>query len=490
MLTFSRLLSTISCAVAVSAAVSNIVPPASKGTWFNPAAAVDLSGTTTDSDSIANTAAIVDQKSGATGEPDQPIPDTAITAVDGQLTAAGSSDPSTRRSLPGNTFVSRSPSDYETVFTGTGVGPTDRDASIEGTAYLTFTLVNNATYNINDCLAFCDSVEQCVFANLYYEHNNDGLDFHQTSNLKCAVYADTHTAAEKTNFGGQQLEALPAGLTFIQDSSGFSSKTLVDPATPDGYELVFGPTNGANNAPGYMGFAFLDRYDVDACAQQCNTRGADGQGGACQYFNIWRAVVNGNPTTYTCSMYFLVADESSAVNTGQGDLKVTFSRGYKRKNFVIDGGFESFNECDDFCFDTQSANWIGTSPAGGSLDATIFFFQPFSHNGNAVALLGSATGADSLAGTLTVAKPLATVAGKQYQITFFQASSFAPPAQEAPAFVDVVWNGVIQTTIHPGFANFEIFQVTVTAKGNDILAFHGGAAPAWSFIDDVTVFQL
>lgn len=89
-----------------------------------------------------------------------------------------------------------------------------------------------------------------MFANLYYEHNNDGLDFHQTSNLKCAVYADTHTAAEKTNFGGQQLEALPAGLTFIQDSSGFSSKTLVDPATPDGYELVFGPTNGANNAPG------------------------------------------------------------------------------------------------------------------------------------------------------------------------------------------------------------------------------------------------
>lgn len=138
------------------------MPPASKGTWYNPAAAVDLSGTTTDSDSIANTAAIVDQKSGATGDPDQPIPDTAVTAVDGQLTAAGSSDSSsTRRSFTGNPIVSRSPSDYETVFTGSGTGPSDRDASIEGTAYLTFTLVNNATYNINDCLAFCDGVEQC-----------------------------------------------------------------------------------------------------------------------------------------------------------------------------------------------------------------------------------------------------------------------------------------------------------------------------------------
>jgi hypothetical protein len=51
-----------------------------------------------------------------------------------------------------------------------------------------------------------------------------------------------------------------------------------------------------------MGFAFLDRFDVDACAQQCNTRGADAQGGECQFFNIWRALVNGIPTTYTCAM--------------------------------------------------------------------------------------------------------------------------------------------------------------------------------------------
>jgi len=492
MLTFSRLITSVSLAVAASAAVTNIVPPALKGAWFDPTKNIDLGSTVTDSDTIANTATIVDQKTGATGEPDQPIPETAVTAVDGTITAAGSlntNSTSSRRSLSSG-FARRSPSNYDTVFTGTGTGPTDRDGSIEGTAYLTFTTVNNATYNINDCLAFCDGIEQCVFVNLYYEFNNPGLDA-GSSNLKCAAYADTHTAAEKTNRGGQQLAPLPAGLTFIQQSSGFSSKTLVDPTTPEGYELVFGPTNGANNAPGYMGFAFLDRYDVDACAQQCNTRGADGQGGACQYFNIWRAVVNGNPTTYTCSMYFLVADESSAVNTGQGDLKVTFSRGYKRKNLVIDGGFEGFTECDDFCFDTKSPNWIGTSPAGGTLDATIFFFEPFAHNGNAVALLGSATGADSLAGTLTPAKPLATTPGKNYQINFFQASSFSPPDQEAAAFIDVLWNGQIVTTIRPGFANFGLFQVgPVVAKGNDVLAFHGGAAPAWSFIDDVTVFEI
>lgn len=188
--------------------------------------------------------------------------------------------------------------------------------------------------------------------------------------------------------------------------------------------------------------------------------------------------------------YFIPADASTAVNTGQGNLQVTFSRGYKRTNLVIDGGFEDFNECDEFCFDTQDANWIGTSPPGGTDDATIFFFQAFAHTGNAVALLGSANANDALAGTLTPAKPLATLPGMQYSIGFFQASSFAPPAQEQPAFIDVQWNGVTIQTIRPGFSNYEFFQVTVTAKGNDVLSFHGGAAPAWSFIDDVTVFEL
>ncbi|KAF8175126.1 hypothetical protein BJ912DRAFT_38754 [Pholiota molesta] len=486
MLTFSRFLSTVSLAVAASALVTNIVPPASKGTWNDPSNALDLTGTETDSDAIASTANIVDQKSGAAGDvdPNPPVPPVTVTAVDGTLT----NTTVTRRSTPATGLFRRDASEYELVFSGSGTGPTDRDASIEGTAYLTFTLVPNSTYNVNACLDFCSSVETCVFANVYYELNNPGLE-EQTSNLKCAVYADTHSAAEKLNFGGQQLAPLPAGLTYIQDSSGYSSKTLVDPAAPDGYELVFGPLNGANNAPGYMGFAFLDRYDVDACAQQCNTRGADGQGGACQFFNIWRAVVNGNPTTYTCSMYFIVADASTAVNTGQGDLQVTFSRGYKRKNFVIDGGFEGFTECDDFCFDTSYANWIGTSPAGGTLDATIFFFQPYAHSGNAVSLLGSATAEDALAGTLTPAQPLATVAGKTYSINFFHASAFSGPSLEANAFVDVRWNGATVATIRPGFENYAFFQFTVTAVGGDVLAFHGGAAPAWSFIDDVSVFQ-
>jgi hypothetical protein len=88
-----------------------------------------------------------------------------------------------------------------------------------------------------------------VFVNLFFEHNNPHLDA-GPSNLICAAFADVHTAAEKTNFGGQQLAALPAGKTFIQNSSGFSLTSLVDPVTPEGYELIFGPINAATNAQG------------------------------------------------------------------------------------------------------------------------------------------------------------------------------------------------------------------------------------------------
>ncbi len=187
--------------------------------------------------------------------------------------------------------------------------------------------------------------------------------------------------------------------------------------------------------------------------------------------------------------YFIPADASTAVNTGQGDLQVTCSRGYKRINLVIDGGFEDFDECTDFCFDTGDATWTGTSAAGGVYDATIFLYAPFAHSGSAVALLGSANGTDALSGTLTPAAPLATSAGKTYIIGFFQASAFSPPAEEEPAFIDVQWNGATVQTIRPGFSNWESFQVQVTAIGNDVLSFHGGAAPAWTFIDDVTVFE-
>ena len=51
-----------------------------------------------------------------------------------------------------------------------------------------------------------------------------------------------------------------------------------------------------------MGFVLLDRYDPHKCAQECNKRGIDRLGGACKYFNIWRALLKGKPQSYTCAM--------------------------------------------------------------------------------------------------------------------------------------------------------------------------------------------
>jgi hypothetical protein len=189
--------------------------------------------------------------------------------------------------------------------------------------------------------------------------------------------------------------------------------------------------------------------------------------------------------------YYIIADESTAVNTGQGDLEVTFSRGYKRKNYVIDGGFEGYNpSCNFFCFTSSYANWIGTSSVNGILDATIFSFHPYARSGHGVGLLGSANGSDSLPGTLTPAQPLQTVAGENYAITFWQASAFSGFKAEASAFIDILWNGDVVSTIKPGYSNYEFYSVDVIGTGNDVLAFHGGDAPAWTFIDDIAVYLI
>ncbi|KAJ4487605.1 hypothetical protein J3R30DRAFT_3654104 [Lentinula aciculospora] len=490
MLSLSRLF--IFAGLAVSLAeCSGLVAPAYQGVPATVNDPPDFNGTSTDASSIDSTAHQVNQKAGAPPDapPNQPVSNTTLTALDGDLVNA--TIPVSRRGLSDSASQShlmrRNNSNYELVFWGTGTGPDDRDASIEGTAYLTYTVVSNATYDIDDCLAQCDSVSGCVFVNLYYEFWNPLLDFvfSQHSNLKCALYGDVHSAAEKTNFGGQALYPSPGPLDLIQQSSGWAAKSLVDPPTPPGYSKTFGPTNGANNAPGYMGFAFIDKYDVQACADLCNTRGADPVGGACEYFNIWRATVDGIPTTYTCSMYYIPSDNSTAVNFGQGDL-------LKRDNLIIDGGFEGYS-CGTsgeapFCFTPGYSAWQGTSPPNGNLDASIFDYPPYAHTGDSVALLGSAYGSDNLPGTLAPTVPIVTQPGQSYTLQFFHSSFYSGEEAEAPATLEIIWNGESVDTIHPGFSQWAGHQYVVTAQGNDLLQFVGGAAPAYVFIDDVSLF--
>ena len=129
--------------------------------------AVDLSGTTTDESTIADTISAVEQKVSTPpdAEPDHPSADTVVSAVDGNLTGAdlvnvttiaddgSASDSVSRRSVSRDSF--------HEVFAGTGTGNDDRDCAIEGTAYLTYKLVSNSTYNVDDCLDYCAGVDGC-----------------------------------------------------------------------------------------------------------------------------------------------------------------------------------------------------------------------------------------------------------------------------------------------------------------------------------------
>ncbi|KAJ7725893.1 hypothetical protein B0H14DRAFT_3169619 [Mycena olivaceomarginata] len=479
-----------------------IVPPGHQGLPHQTP--TDVDHPKPDNAAIVETAlGQVDQKIAppVDAPPNAAVAPTLVTAVDGTVTnstiaetvtnstGADASSASTRRrrhhqkarafgsharnrAIVGDGAAKRETGKFEKVFDGL---PADQhDASIQG---------NRLPHG---CLDWCSTVKGCVFVNVYYEFNNYLLDFvfGEKSNLKCAAYGDFHTAVEKINFGGQASypqdgnETVP--LTYITQSSGWrlDQDEVLAPETPDGYELVFGPTGGANNAPGYMGFSFLDKYDVDACALLCNGRGVDSNGGGCAYFNIWRAVVDGIPTTYTCSMYYLAADESTAVNYGQGSLVVTLSRGYARKSALIDGGFEGYNRVRQ----VLSHPTVWPTPRSSSNPT-------YAHTGHGAALLGAAFTDDAEAGKLTPAQPLQTDKGANYVVQCFVWSGFASPGVEAAAKVDILWNGERVGGSSGYTEEYTFVQAPVVATGSDTLAFVGGAAPAWTFIDDCKVYK-
>ncbi|KAG5637785.1 hypothetical protein DXG03_004316 [Asterophora parasitica] len=109
---------------------------------------------------------------------------------------------------------------FRQEFAGTGTGVNDRDRSIVGNAYLTYTVPNNATYDATGYINFQQmwwvllfllrssihvlTTPLPVFVNLYYEFNNYLLDFvfPEKPNRKCDLYGKVHRAFEKTNLGG------------------------------------------------------------------------------------------------------------------------------------------------------------------------------------------------------------------------------------------------------------------------------------------------
>jgi hypothetical protein len=149
--------------------LGTLVPPALKGVPYSFGNVQDLTGTETDVQTIQTTANIIDQKAGATNDapPNKLVPETVVTAIDGQV--VDSEPVAAKTNLAISAFAAktkagktkRSSLDYEQVLGRTGSRTTDRDGSIEGTAYLTYTVPSNATYNVDACLDFCSRVDGC-----------------------------------------------------------------------------------------------------------------------------------------------------------------------------------------------------------------------------------------------------------------------------------------------------------------------------------------
>ncbi|KAJ8072772.1 hypothetical protein PM082_016331 [Marasmius tenuissimus] len=266
-----------------------------------------------------------------------------------------------------------------------------------------------------------------------------------------------------------------------------------DPATPEGYQLAYGPLTAATSAPGYMGFVFVPTYDVAACASLCNVRDFDEVGGRCQFFNIWEATVRAtNETTFTCALYYLSTDNSTATNIGDATVAISDSRGYSRTSAVPNGSFEAFT-CTApavTCSAPSFGGWVGTSDnTTGVLDtATIVHDPALAHFGSSSISLGSLSGKTAASGTMTF-KNIPTVKGRSYDLGFFHSSLVRNPTSADGAIVNVTWNGVVVETI-AGASNWTFHGRTLVAAGNDTLAFHGGKYPAYNSIDDVFLFLL
>ncbi|KAG6852209.1 hypothetical protein C0991_001976 [Blastosporella zonata] len=123
MQSFIRLLSVALLAVSANAAATTCVPPFLQG--VPGASAVVVPNVTPDTQTIADTTAAVVQKSGADLDalPNQPVADTTVTAVNGQVVANGTTVTSLA-SRSGN--YKRQVAGYEQVFAGTGTGLNDR----------------------------------------------------------------------------------------------------------------------------------------------------------------------------------------------------------------------------------------------------------------------------------------------------------------------------------------------------------------------------
>ncbi|KAF9471247.1 hypothetical protein BDN70DRAFT_998689 [Pholiota conissans] len=344
--------------------------------------------------------------------------------------------------------------------------------------------------------------------------------FHQSPRILCVIAAFLHSASSlqlgvpidpasfpniphidtpsipppQTDFLAIEAAIVAASETKSGAKASHSNAAGLDTQTPIGYDLIFGPITAATGASGFMGSTLISEYSVTSCAELCNSRAPDANGGACQFFNIWLTTVNNTQQT-TCAFYFIPTDGSTATNKGTSALKISESRGYTRVTLIQDGGFEGWN-CTacctaPFCSTRSYFAWeVLPLPGFTTLDGvTTILRLTGAHTGFDFATLGCFDTPQNPGILQPVAQPLQTIAGQKYLITFFhQARSNNGDGTFSSQF-KVLWNGNVVFTITGPLPdlNWRYYQVKITAVGGDKVGFEDtfqNVSPA-SAIDDV-----
>ncbi|KAJ3045836.1 hypothetical protein HDV00_006099 [Rhizophlyctis rosea] len=229
--------------------------------------------------------------------------------------------------------------------------------------------INKANYNYATTVAF-DSVggQKKLWINSWDGNSYVG------SSIVLALAKTAPGGSVNGNDGNEVLSALCASS---------------DPPVPLNYELVFGPVDQVADSTAVLSTTPFTYYDVSACAKMCD---ATPKTALCDFFNVFSTKGLTGSVTYSCVLYQRVADSATVpATTG---TTITSSRGYRKINYVIDGGFESAvsGVHDDTYWSFNLTNWYGYSAPGAQENAIFFWWKDFALHGSGVAVLGSGHG--------------------------------------------------------------------------------------------------
>jgi hypothetical protein len=235
--------------------------------------------------------------------------------------------------LRSNARKAQAPSGYKEEFT-------DASGSTQQIGYLTYKNIEDGTYAVDQCAAFCDSEKFCLGFNIYYERDpsvNPGPGCTNPvpiTNVKCSIYGYPVAKASATN-EGQWREDFNV---VIVGSNGYSKTAPTCKAAPTVQDFN-APTNlkAAINAPlvkkdgkdydTYNGMRLFNDgpYDPALCAAACESQtqfdknhlvDANGEYKPCNFFTSYILTKNGVPLGTYCALYTQTWDETYAVNTG------------------------------------------------------------------------------------------------------------------------------------------------------------------------------